>query len=70
MSVASMRNGTMRRITALTTESLEGCSRHAAFGASGVEIVAAVMKLLPVDDGTLWRHQGSEQRIPGPVRTQ
>ena len=48
-----MRNGTIRRITAVTTDSFEGATatpHWIRFGASGGAIVAALMKLLPVDD--------------------
>src|SRR5687767_8837379 len=43
MSVASMRNGTIRRITALTTDNLEGCNRQAVLGVSPEAIVPALM---------------------------
>ena len=67
MSVASMRYGTIRRLTALTTDSFEGFIRHASSGGSSVGFVMTDMGA-PAHRGPNERHRGPEQRIPGPAR--
>ena len=45
-----MRYGTIRRPTALTTDSLEGCILHATSAGSNIEIVVAAMKAPAVEN--------------------
>ena len=46
MRLASIKNGSSRRVTAATTESFEGCIRHASSGAASGMIVAAMNPLV------------------------
>jgi hypothetical protein len=46
MSVASIRKGTSRRVTAATTENFEGCIRHACAMGDSAMIVAAMRFLV------------------------
>src|SRR5687767_2514393 len=56
MIVASMRYGTIRRPTALTTDSFDGFVRHATSIGSSDGIMAAVIRLL---------HRGISEAPPG-----
>src|SRR6187455_2379081 len=69
MIVASMRYGTIRRPTALTTNSFDGFRRHATSAASSGGIVVADIGC-SYPWASLRRHQGSEQRIQGPADLQ
>src|SRR4051812_43736867 len=62
MIVASTRYGTIRRPTALTTNSLVGFVRHVTSTGSSDRIVVAVIGCSV--EASVRRHQGSEQRIP------
>ena len=65
MSVASTRYGTIRRVTAFTTDSFEGFIRHDASLVRGVGSCSLTLRISCPSPRR--RHRGPEQGVPNPA---